>query len=110
MRRAAGLQDGHSGGGTYNALEEENEHLAAGLSSKVQALKSLTIDIGEEVRTQNKELNRMDDDFDASGGLLASTMSRVQRMARSGSHRYICYLMLFAMFVFFVIYLIMKMR
>ena len=38
------VQDGNSGGSTYsdyNNLEEENEHLAAGLSGKVKALKSV---------------------------------------------------------------------
>jgi IS30 family transposase len=44
-----------------SAREEE-------LRSKVSALKSLTIDIGTEVREHNRLLKDVDDDFDSTAG------------------------------------------
>lgn len=82
--------------------------LESELKGKVSALKSLTIDIGHEVRYQNSMLKDMDDEFDSAGGLLGNSMKRVMRMARSGHNRYILYLLLFSLFVFFVIWLMMR--
>ncbi|KAL5006581.1 hypothetical protein ScPMuIL_015387 [Solemya velum] len=55
-------------------LEDENSRLEDELSGKVGALKHLTIEIGHEVREQNKLLKDMDDDFNSTGGLLSSSM------------------------------------
>ncbi|XP_070566517.1 BET1 homolog [Ptychodera flava] len=107
MRRTAGYQN-HGMYQSNEMLEEENEHLEDGLHAKVSKLKELTIDIGNEVRAQNKMLGEMDDDFDKSQGLLASTMGRLKRMAAAGHNRYILYLLLFSLFVFFVIWYIVK--
>nr|XP_006007143.1 PREDICTED: BET1 homolog [Latimeria chalumnae] len=62
MRRA-GLGDG-APAGTYTASgysmhEEENERLTQHLRDKVTALKSLSIDIGTEVKYHNKVLEEM---------------------------------------------------
>uniref|UniRef100_A0AAZ3RHA5 t-SNARE coiled-coil homology domain-containing protein n=1 Tax=Oncorhynchus tshawytscha TaxID=74940 RepID=A0AAZ3RHA5_ONCTS len=61
MRRA-GLGEGGPGNyvaSGYSAYEEENEHLQEGLRAKVSALKHLSIDIGTEVKYQNKILDDM---------------------------------------------------
>lgn len=42
-----------------DALEEENERMAEELQGKIHALKSLSIDIGTEVKYQHKMLNDM---------------------------------------------------
>ncbi|KAG8187895.1 hypothetical protein JTE90_001658 [Oedothorax gibbosus] len=89
-------------------VEDENEGLVDGLHTKITALKSLTIDIGHEVRTQNKMLNEMDDDFDSSSGFLSTTIGRVVKLSKAGHNRYILYLLLFSLFVFVIIYFILK--
>ncbi|GBM71232.1 BET1 [Araneus ventricosus] len=91
-----------------NTVEDENEHLTDELGNKISALKSLTIDIGHEVRAQNQMLREMDDDFDSTSGFLSTTMGRVLKLSRAGHNRYILYLLLFSFFVFFVIYIILK--
>ncbi|CAH1786965.1 unnamed protein product [Owenia fusiformis] len=93
-----------------NHMEEENQHLEDQLSYKVKALKSLTIDIGTEVKTQNQMLKGMDDDFDATGGFLGKAMSRVSAIAKAGHNRFIFYLIMFALFVFMVCWFIIKTR
>ncbi|XP_022096374.1 BET1 homolog [Acanthaster planci] len=110
MRRA-GLESGGSRTyADYNAVEDENERLVDSLHDKVSTLKSLSIDIGTEVREQNSFLKQLDDTFDSSGGLLSSTMGRLSKMARAGHNCYLCYLLLFSFFVFFVIYFIIRLR
>ncbi|XP_065522432.1 BET1 homolog isoform X2 [Lathamus discolor] len=109
MRRA-GLGDGAPGGNYgytnsgYSVYEEENERLTESLRTK------LSIEIGTEVKNQNKMLSEMDNDFDSAGGLLGATMGRLRTLSRGSQTKLLCYMMLFSLFVFFVIYWIIKLR
>ncbi|XP_006636080.1 BET1 homolog [Lepisosteus oculatus] len=113
MRRA-GLGDGAPTGNYvasgYSVHEEENENLSEGLRAKVSALKHLSIDIGTEVKYQNKMLSDMDSDFESTGGLLGATMGRLKLLSRGSQTRLFCYLLLFALFVFFVLYWVIRLR
>ncbi|KAI5737895.1 BET1 homolog [Diaphorina citri] len=94
-----------------DAIHQENEQLTSDLRNKIQALKSLTIDIGTEVKYQNEHLLRgMDDDFDRTGGFLNNSMARVLRLTRGGHNYYILYLFLFSIFVFFLLYFVIKFK
>ncbi|XP_061111613.1 BET1 homolog [Conger conger] len=113
MRRPGlgeGAQTGNYVASGYSVYEEENEHLQEGLRAKVSALKHLSIDIGTEVKDQNKVLQDMDTDFESSGGLLGATMGRLKLLARGSQTRIFCYVFLFALFVFFVLYWVIKLR
>lgn len=118
MRRAQGYNyqplsqapDRPSTSGNNDLIEEENERLAEELKGKVGALKSLTIDIGNEVRYQDKLLRGIDDDIDRTGGFLSNTMNRVIRLGRNGHQKYMCYMFLFALFVFVLLYFVIKLR
>uniref|UniRef100_A0A1B0B6X1 BET1 homolog n=1 Tax=Glossina palpalis gambiensis TaxID=67801 RepID=A0A1B0B6X1_9MUSC len=74
---------------SQDALEEENERSAEELKQKIGALKSLTIDIGHEVRYQDKLLRGIDDDMDRTHGFLSNTMGRVVRLGKNTSSRHI---------------------
>ncbi|GFG38874.1 hypothetical protein Cfor_02181 [Coptotermes formosanus] len=50
-----------------DALEEDNDAMADELKDKVQMLKSLSLDIGDEVKYQDRLLREMDDDFEKTG-------------------------------------------
>nr|XP_018904775.1 PREDICTED: BET1 homolog [Bemisia tabaci] len=100
----------HSQYDTGDNLEETNEQMTSDLRNKISALKSLTIDIGAEVRDQNKHLRDLDNEFDRTGGFLGNTMNRVKRLAKSGKNYPICYLLLFSMLVFFILYFYLKFR
>ncbi|KAH3877230.1 BET1 homolog [Dreissena polymorpha] len=106
---------GYAGGNqtyqpTYEMLEQENDQKEEQLSSKVKALKSLTIDIGTEVRDQNRMLLGMDTDFDSSTGLLEASMKKLKFITQMGGHRQILYLVLFCFFVFFICWIIVRSR
>lgn len=91
-------------------IEEENQRLTEELQGKIGALKSLTIDIGHEVRYQDKLLRGIDDDMDRTGGFLSNTMNRVIRLGRNGHQKYMLYMFLFALFVFLLLYFVLKLR
>ncbi|KAF2883740.1 hypothetical protein ILUMI_22429 [Ignelater luminosus] len=65
-----------------NEIEDENERLADELKDKIHVLKSLSIDIGNEVKYQDKVLREVDDDLERTGGFLGNTMNRVLRLSR----------------------------
>jgi hypothetical protein len=61
MYRASRGYPGAGGGGSsgflgHESLEERNQELEGELKGKISALKSLSIDIGMEVREQNRYL------------------------------------------------------
>lgn len=92
-----------------DSLEEENQRLEEDLSEKIKTLKSLTIDIGDEVRNQDKILNELDDDVFRTGGFISNTIGRVTRLSKTGRF-HTCYMLLFALLVFFILYLVLKFR
>jgi blocked-early-in-transport protein 1 len=112
MRRA-------NGGGRYykvvppytgDTLEQQNDAMTDELKDKVQMLKSLSLDIGDEVKYQDRLLREMDDDFEKTGGFLGNTMNRVLRIAKGRHNYYILYLFVFCIVVFFILYLVIKFR
>ncbi|XP_073485691.1 BET1 homolog isoform X2 [Aquarana catesbeiana] len=103
-------RDGRPEMSGYNVYEQENDRLTESLRLKANALKSLSIDIGAEVKFHNKLLGEMDSDFDSTGGILGSTMGRLKALSRGSQTKLLCYMMLFALFVFFVIYWFVKLR
>lgn len=93
-----------------DALEEANEQMTSELKDKIGALKSLSIDIGNEVKYQDKLLRDMDNDFERTGGFLGNTINRVIRLGKGSHNYYIFYLFLFSILVFFILYIILKFR
>ncbi|XP_033214832.1 BET1 homolog [Belonocnema kinseyi] len=112
------MRRSHSGGYAYEpvpstssaSLEDENERITDKLKDKIQTLKSLSIDIGAEVKYQDKILHGMDEDFERTGGSLSSSISRVLRLAKGGHNYYILYLFLFSIMVFFILWIFIKFK
>lgn len=104
---------GHGAGNRFAAvgheqLEEDNSRQEEELRQKVGVLKSLTIDIGDEVREHNRLLRDADDTFDSVGGLLGATIGKVKQLATSGHRRHFLYLFVFALFVVLVLWAIIR--
>lgn len=91
-------------------IEEENDRMTVELKDKIGVLKSLSIDIGNEVKYQDRLLRDVDDDLERTGGFLGNTMNRVLRLGKGSHNYYICYLFAFSVFVFFILYLVLKFR
>ena len=88
----------------HESLEDDNSKLEDELKGKIGALKSLSIDIGDEVREHNRLLRDVDDNFDSTAGALGKSISQVLKLARSGSRYHQLYLFLFCLFVFVVLW------
>lgn len=89
--------------------EQANDDELGEIYSKVNVLKSLTLDMGEEIRSQNSLLNSMDNDFNSVWGKLSNSMSRVKNLAAAGHNSWLLfYLVFFALFVFLIIYLMVS--
>lgn len=91
-----------------NAIEEQNDDLTEQLKDKIHSLKSLSIDIGNEVKEHNKFLNGLDDDFERTGGFLGRTMGRVVKLSKGSHNHIILYLFLFSVLVFFIIWMLIR--
>ncbi|KAL1916841.1 uncharacterized protein VTP21DRAFT_5545 [Calcarisporiella thermophila] len=87
-----------------DTLESQNEERIKGLHDKVSTLKSLTSLIGEEIRESNKFLDTMGEQFQNTGTILSSTMTRFKRMAAQQSGFTLCYLILFLVFSIMFMY------
>lgn len=112
------MRRSHSGGYTYEpvpnasaaSLEDENDRITDELKDKIHALKSLSIDIGTEVKYQDKMLNEMDEDFERTRGSLTSSITRVLRLSKGRHNCYIIYIFLFSLAVFFILWLVLKVK
>ena len=93
-----------------DTLEEENDAMTDELKDKVQMLKSLSVDTGDEVKYQERLLREIDDDFEKTGGVLGNTMNRLLRIGKGRHNYYILYLVIFSIVVFFILYLVIKFR
>lgn len=51
-----------------------------------------------------------DTDFDSTGGLLGATIGRLKLISRGSQTKVYCYMLLFALFVFIVLYWVIKLR
>ncbi|KAI8436703.1 hypothetical protein MSG28_010190 [Choristoneura fumiferana] len=65
---------------TDDAIAHENDQMAEELGSKISTLKHMSIEIGNEVRYQDKILRGLDDDVDRSSGFLGKTMGRMRSL------------------------------
>lgn len=91
-------------------IEEENEQMTDELENKIQALKSLSIDIGIEMKDQDKLLRGMDDDLDHVHGSLGSALKRVLKLSKGGHNYNLMYLIFFCTFVLIILWMIIKIR
>ncbi|OQV17666.1 putative BET1-like protein [Hypsibius exemplaris] len=102
--------DGNSAARNRTMLEEENERMKNHLGQKISQLKSLTIDIGNEVRSQNRLIGEMDTDFDTSSGFLGGAMARLQKIQRAGYGSVTWKLLGFALVVCVLLYFIIRFK
>jgi len=98
----------HSRRTNYSYIEEQNEARTELLNSKVNQLKHLAVQIGDETKFQNKYLKELHNNMEDTSSLVGQARRRVILLARSGGWKIYLYLLLFALFVFLVIYFLIK--
>eukprot|EP00611_Tribonema_gayanum_P018472 TRINITY_DN315_c0_g1_i2.p2 TRINITY_DN315_c0_g1~~TRINITY_DN315_c0_g1_i2.p2 ORF type:complete len:120 (-),score=14.43 TRINITY_DN315_c0_g1_i2:173-532(-) len=75
--------------------------------AQVSMLKGLTIDIGNEVNSQNTLLDGMSNSMFDANGLLGGTMKKIGTMMKRGGSKHMCYLVAFIVLTFLVIWWLM---
>ena len=108
MRRANHNYEPLARNAVDDDIEDQNQQMTEELRDRIGLLKSLSIDIGDEVRLHDRLLSDLDHDMEHSGGFLSATMAKIGQLRRGSHNYYIFYLFLFAIFVFFVLYVFIK--
>jgi blocked-early-in-transport protein 1 len=68
----------------------------------------LSIDINAEVRDQNSMLDGMGSSLGQTTDLLTSTIGKIGVMVSSGGSKHMCYLVLFVVVFFMMLYFMMR--
>ena len=88
----------------HESLEDQNEQMESDMKDKVSQLKSLSINIGMELKDQRTLLDDMDDGFNSTSSIITNTIGKVGKLLKSHSNYHIHYLLLFCLFVFLVLW------
>ena len=90
-------------------VENDNDFHTDELRDKVASLKSLTIEIGNEVREHNKLLDSLGERFDFSKSALGASLQRLGLISKKGyKHSNLCFLLMFCVFVFAVMWFMVR--
>ena len=60
------------------------------------------------MRSQNSFLDSFSAGMENTSGMLTSVTGKIGTMLRSGSNKHMCYLILFAFFIFVLVYLMIR--
>ena len=71
----------------HETLEDTNEVMEGELRGKVDQLKYLSINIGNELNEQKKLMKEMDDGFDNTSSIITNTIGKVTSPCSSLHHR-----------------------
>ena len=90
---------------------EQNEQSELLLADKVQALKNISINIGDTVKEHNRLLNNMDNDSDLLTSMLNGANKRLGKLTK-GKFQCKQWMLIacFAMGMFFCMYWILRLR
>mmetsp|Transcript_2576 Transcript_2576/g.9846 ORF Transcript_2576/g.9846 Transcript_2576/m.9846 type:complete len:129 (-) Transcript_2576:3318-3704(-) len=88
-----------------------SDHLDSQVDSKLNQMRSamkdvkhVAITIGDELRRSTKELDEMDDIMNRTTDRVKGVRRRLRRVIEQGGAKYMCWLILFVVFVFVVLY------
>ncbi|KAI8889552.1 hypothetical protein K501DRAFT_320249 [Backusella circina FSU 941] len=85
-------------------FEQQNDVRLDELSSKISAIKNITIDINQDVTDQDRLLDESHSQFTGLGGRLSNSFGRMNRMVSKRHQRQLCFYVTVIVFVFFFLY------
>jgi len=91
-----------------SAVQQENQKLINDLDAKVSILKQVTIDIRNQMKSDADILDDLDSRFDSVFASISSATSKVKRIISNGGSQYMLYIVLFAFFMFFGLYILLR--
>lgn len=102
-----GTRDQRAEEANRTLMEQENDKRWEDLGEQVNVLKSLTLDINQEVKSQNKMLDGMGSSFGTAAGLFKNTIGKLGTVINATSNSHMYYLVAFVVFVFLILYFMM---
>ncbi|KAI9468885.1 MAG: hypothetical protein EXX96DRAFT_589594 [Benjaminiella poitrasii] len=85
-------------------FEQQNDVRLNELSSKISAIKNITIDIHQDVTDQDRLLDESHNQFGGLGHSLTNSFGRMNRMISKRRQRQLCSYVTIIIFAFFIIY------
>ncbi|KAJ6240257.1 bet1 [Anaeramoeba flamelloides] len=99
----------------YNYLQQQNKEIQKQnelkiktLKNKVIGIKSISVDIRNEIRRHNKLLDELDNNFNSANSILDRTVNRISTLISSTTGQHMCWLFLFVFTVLIFIYFYWK--
>jgi blocked-early-in-transport protein 1 len=93
---------------TYRRLGADDlEHLLLGKTSK---LKDITINLGNEIKLSNNLINGLNDDFEKNNSFIRKLLGNLNKLPKFSDCKLYFYICLFALFVFCVLYFLIKFK
>eukprot|EP00056_Hartaetosiga_gracilis_P020967 m.22111 g.22111 ORF g.22111 m.22111 type:complete len:110 (+) comp8803_c0_seq2:25-354(+) len=105
MRRSG---NSNSNQQTENLLESQNNQEVEHLRGKISQLKDVTVIINDTINSHNAMLDDMGNSFSDTNSLMGISMRRVAALTNASGGKLMWYIVLFAVFVFFMIYFLSK--
>lgn len=102
-----GTQNAHTEH-AHNMLEQQNDQRIEELLEMATLIKSGATEIGSIADEQNRFLDGMSRDMDKTSNLLDKTLGKLQKMAAQGGSKHMCLMIGFVVFVFVLLYLVLK--
>lgn len=91
-----------------DTLESENNRLQEQLRAQTAALKDVAISIDDELQHHKSLLNSLQDDMLGADTMLGQTMNRLGQVTGLGSSKIMCYLIGFCVFVFILLWYLVR--
>lgn len=93
---------------TQSMLERQNNQQVDELRAKVNSLKSVSIDIHDELKNHNEMLDVLGNDADETFAFMGVSTKRLGKLMQSGNGRVMCYLIGFVVTTFIVIWFLIR--
>lgn len=90
-------------------MEADNNRELDEIHRKMLNLKGLAQDIHNHVEEDNKILSGLSDSMDKVKNVLGRTMDQLNNLMQTGGSQHMCALVAFAIAVFFLLWLLLKM-
>jgi len=87
-------------------LERDNDKKLEELAQTVSVIKGLTRDIESGIDQSSKSLGFLDKEMTDVQGMIGGAMNKLHNLTQQGGSRHMCYLILFIVFIFILLYFI----
>ncbi|KAI8995851.1 hypothetical protein BC832DRAFT_535795, partial [Gaertneriomyces semiglobifer] len=97
-----------AGPSSERLLESQNDDALSSLHSKISAIKNVTINIHDDVVSQNRLLDNMENSFDSAMTRTKNSMSKLKHMMSVRYHRNTCTIVGIAVLLFFLVWILWR--